>query len=96
MTLGDSCDSPVTPLLNDKMPSMSVTLSFSSLSKHYAPANPAVALPTPPGASKGCQYTACQDSSQPSAIHRGTFTAPLAVPSQHQRQRDGVGVVLKT
>lgn len=35
------------------------------------------------------QYTACQDSFQPSAIHRGTFTAPLAVPSQHQRQRDG-------
>lgn len=35
------------------------------------------------------QCPACQDPSQPSAIHWGTFTAPLAVPSQQHRQRHG-------
>lgn len=80
---------PATPLNNDPSPSMSATWMFSPPSKHYGPTSPAQ-LPLPQESlMRTRQYTARQGSFWPSAIHRGTFTAPLAVPSQHQRQRDG-------
>lgn len=80
---------PVTPLSNDQMPSLSVISNFSSLSTTSPQILPWLVPLPEESLTRAWQYPACQDSFQPSAIHRGTFTAPLAVPSQHQRQRHG-------
>lgn len=90
LQFGPLCMDPVTPLSNHRMPCLSVISDFSPLSTTNISPSPALARPTPRGVShESVTISPCQDSFQPSALQRGTFTAPLAVPSQHQRQRHG-------